>query len=74
MYTLYDFMKKFPYDSFTIFSHTSKNRLLKKSINFEEMKQAIKYCETPDEKTISALSEKAVNKVLFEYNYIHIED
>lgn len=74
MYTLYDFMKKFQYESFTILSRNGKDALTDRAINHFDIDDAIQYNDTLEEKYIAYISEFAVCKVNFEKMEIYVED
>lgn len=62
MYTIYDFMNKFQYDKFSI-SVNGKEVLDGKKFSFNDLKDAITYNDTLEEKTLELLSEEGVAKV-----------
>lgn len=62
MYTVYDFMKKFQYNKFSI-SVNGKEVLDGKKFSFNDLKDAIEYGESLDDKALDLLSEEGVAKV-----------
>ena len=72
MYTVYDLMCKFPYDRFSI-SVDGKEVLEGKKFSFNDLKDAIRYDETPEEQTLETLSEEGVAKVDFMTMVIYVE-
>lgn len=74
MITLYEFLNKFSGEHFEIVSSSGKEMLVSHSIDFQDMKDAINYKETQEEKYIDYISEKAVLKVDFMTNTIYCED
>ena len=74
MYTLYDFLNKFQWEDFEIVSRDGKHSLTSRKINHNDIEDAIKYCDTPEEKRLCSLCETAVTKVDFEQMIIYVED
>ena len=74
MYTLYDFLKKFNYDNFNIVNRNGKYNIVSRKIDFDDVKMAIEYGDTEEDKLIETVSEKAVLKVDFEQMNIYVED
>jgi hypothetical protein len=74
MYTLYDFLKKFNYDSFNIVNRNGKYNIISKKIDFDDVKMAIEYGDTEEDRLIDTIAEKAVLKVDFEQMNIYVED
>ena len=74
MYTLYDFLKKFNHDSFNIVNRNGKYNIISRKIDFDDVKMAIEYGDTEEDKLIETVSEKAVLKVDFEQMNIYVED
>ena len=74
MYTLYDFLKKFNYDNFNIVNRNGKYNIISRKIDFDDVKMAIEYGDTQEDKLIETVSEKAVLKVDFEQMNIYVED
>ena len=64
MYTIYDFMKKFQYESFSI-SVNGKEVFNGKKFSFNDLTEAIEYGESLDDKALDLLSEQGVEKVDF---------
>ena len=62
MYTVYDFMNKFQYDKFSI-SVNGEEVLGGKKFSFNDLKDAITYGESLDDKALDLLSEQGVAKV-----------
>ena len=62
MYTVYDFMSKFQYDRFSI-SVNGKEVMSGKKFSFNDVKDAIKYGDTLEDKALDLLSEEGVAKV-----------
>ena len=75
MYTLYDFINKFKFEDFEIFSATRKNeKLVSNKINHNDLNDAIRYFDTAEEKALSDYAEHTVVSVDFMKNIIYIED
>ena len=74
MYTVYEFLSKFNGESFEIVSRNGKEMLVSRSINFQDMKNAIEYKETEEDKYIDYIGEKVVVKVDLMTNTIYCED
>ncbi len=74
MYTLYDFLKKFNYDNFNIVSRNGKYNIISRKIDFDDVKMAMEYRDTEEDKLIDTIAEKAVLKVDFEQMNIYVED
>jgi hypothetical protein len=64
MYTIYDFMNKFQYDKFSI-SVNGEKSFNGKQFCFSELKDAIEYGESLEDKALDLLSEEGVAKVDF---------
>lgn len=71
MYTVYDFMNKFQYEKFSI-SVNNKEVFDGKKFCFNDLKDAIQYGESLDDKALDLLSEQGVEKVDFMAMVIYV--
>ena len=71
MLTLYEMMKKFPYDKFDLCNR--RGDVKAKNIDSFDLENAIEYDETAEEKRLIALSEIAVVKIDFEQMNIYLD-
>ena len=71
MYTIYDFMNKFHNDSFGI-SVNGKEVFNGKKFSFNDLKDAIQYGESLEDKALDLLSEEGVASVDFMAMVIYV--
>ena len=71
MLTLYEMMKKFPYDRFDLCTRQGEVKV--KNIDSFDLDNAIEYDETAEDKRLIALSEIAVVKIDFERKDIYLD-
>lgn len=70
--TVYEMMKALKYQKFS-FNNKQGEDLTTDEYDFDELKQAIEYCETDEEKLLDELSEKRVLNINMELNIITVE-
>lgn len=71
--TLYETLKAIAkYDKY--FIKQNKQNLLVVKVNFQDMEDAIKYQDTPQERLLEELAEKSVKLINVEYGYIELID
>ena len=70
--TVYEIMKALKYQKFSFNTKDGKDLTIDE-YDFEELKQAIEYCETEEEQLLEELSEKRVLNINMELNIITVE-
>ena len=72
MYTVYEIMEKFSYDKFGLV--VNGNAIMDgKKFSIRDLKDAIQYGDTIEDKALDLLSEEGVAKIDFMQMLIHIE-
>ena len=71
--TVYEIMKALKYQKFS-FNNKQGEDITIEEYDFDELKQAIEYGETDEEKLLDELSEKRVLNINMELNIITVED